>query len=109
MSAVNGHAHDHDGMPGTVYVLHLDPPYKHAGHYVGWTATDVKGRVQAHLAGRGSPLIRAAVRAGATVEVADTMPGSRALERRLKRWHKTSQFCPICRAHRSRPASGRAS
>jgi hypothetical protein len=28
------------------------------------------------------------------------MPGSRVLERRLKRWHKTTQFCPICRERR---------
>jgi hypothetical protein len=27
-------------------------------------------------------------------------PGTRYLERRLKRWHKTSQFCAICREHR---------
>jgi predicted GIY-YIG superfamily endonuclease len=95
-------------VPGTVYVLHLDPPYKHAGHYVGWTATDVQGRLATHLAGRGSPLIRAAVAAGAQVELADTMPGSRALERRLKRWHKTSQFCPVCRARRHTPTGGAA-
>ncbi len=29
-----------------------------------------------------------------------TYQGTRYLERRLKRWHKTGQFCAICRAHR---------
>ena len=44
--------------------------------------------------------MRAAVAAGVRVQLAATMPGSRFLERRLKRWHKTGQFCPVCRAAR---------
>lgn len=94
--AVNAHPGDHDGVPGTVYVLHLTPPYRHARHYVGWTAGDVAERIAAHLEGRGSPLIRAAIAAGADVQLAATIAGSRGLERRLKRWHKTAQFCPTC-------------
>lgn len=97
---MNAHAHDNDGVPGTVYVLHLDPAYKHASHYIGWTAGDVDARLQTHLRGTGSPLIRAAVAAGVSVQLAATWPGTRALERRLKRWHKTTQFCPTCRARR---------
>lgn len=90
------------GVTGTVYVLHLEPAYRHAGHHVGWTADeDVDARVRAHLAGRGSPLIRAALAAGCNIELAGTMRGSRALERRLKRWHKTRQFCPTCRSQES--------
>jgi len=53
-----------------------------------------------HMTGAGSPLVRAAVAAGVRVELAATIPGSRYLERRLKRWHKTGQFCPLCRARR---------
>jgi hypothetical protein len=34
------------------------------------------------------------------VDVVATMPGSRFFERRLKRWKKTGQFCPRCRAAR---------
>jgi hypothetical protein len=60
----------------------------------------VDARVQTHLCGDGSPLIRAAVAAGVDVALAATYPGSRLLERRLKRWHKTGQFCPTCRAQR---------
>jgi hypothetical protein len=70
-------------------------------HPLGW-AVDVNARVAAHLAGTGSPLVRAAVAAGVRVQLAATMPGSRFLERRLKRWHKTGQFCPVCRAARCR-------
>jgi hypothetical protein len=60
-----------------VYVLHFEPAYRHARHYVGW-----------------------AVNVDARVQLATTMPGSRFLERRLKRWHNTGQFCPVCRAAR---------
>ena len=96
---MNAHPHDHEGQPGTVYVLHFEPAYHHARHYIGW-AVDVDARLAAHMAGAGSPLVRAAVAAGVRVELAATIPGSRYLERRLKRWHKTSQFCPRCRAAR---------
>jgi len=52
-----------------------------------------------HLRGAGSPLVRAAVAAGSRSS-GRVLSGSRALERRLKRWHKTTQFCPICRRRR---------
>lgn len=94
------HPGDDEGEAGTVYVLHFEPAYYHARHYVGWSQ-DVAARVAEHLAGVGSPLVRAAVAAGVRVYLAATMPGSRRLERRLKRWHKTGQFCPRCRAARA--------
>lgn len=96
---MNAHPHDHDGQAGLVYVLHFDPAYRHARHYIGW-ARNVDARLAAHLAGSGSPLMRAAVQAGIEVRLAATFAGSRQLERRLKRWHKTGQFCPLCRARR---------
>ena len=37
---------------------------------------------------------------GVQVQLAATYPGTRYLERRLKRWHKTGQFCAICRQQR---------
>lgn len=95
---MNPHPGDDTGVPGTVYVLHLEPAYRHAGHYIGWTAEGVHERLATHLRGAGSPLIRAAVAAGSNVTVAATFDGTRALERRLKRWHKTRQICPTCRA-----------
>jgi hypothetical protein len=81
---MNAHPHDYEGQLGTVYVLHFEPAYRHARHYVGW-AMDVNVRVVEHLAGVGSPLVCAAVAAGVRVQVAVTIPGSRFLERRLKR------------------------
>jgi len=41
--------------------------------------------------------VRAAVAAGADVALVATFPGTRTLERRLKHWHKTAQFCPTRR------------
>src|SRR3954452_8463461 len=81
--AMNAHPHDHEGQPGTVYVLHFEPAYHHARHYIGW-AVSVEPRLAEHMAGSGSPLVRAAIAAGVRVELAATIPGSRYLERRLK-------------------------
>ena len=94
-------------VAGTVYVLHFDPPYRHAGHYVGWTEGDVCERIAVHLQGRGSPLIRAAVAASVDVQLAATYEGTRYLERRLKRWHNTGRFCAICRDRRDDLGTGR--
>ena len=81
-------------------MLHFEPAYRHARHYMGW-ADDVDARVAEHLAGAASPLVRAALLAGASVTVAVTYAGSRQLERRLKRWHNTWKLCPICRDQRA--------
>jgi hypothetical protein len=96
---MNGHPHDFDGWVGSVYVLHFEPAYRHARHFIAW-AHDVDARIAEHLAGSGSPLVRAAMAAGVGVELALSLRGSRQLERRLKLWHKTSQLCPACRAAR---------
>lgn len=63
-----------------IYILHFDPPFKHAGHYVGYTAdTDVSRRVREHLEQRGrrpSKLVRAALAAGCVVKLAGTLDGT---------------------------------
>jgi hypothetical protein len=41
------------GVPGTVYLLHFDRPYKHARHYLGWTA-NLQARLDSHRAGHGA-------------------------------------------------------
>jgi hypothetical protein len=45
--AMNAHPHDHEGQPGTVYVLRFEPAYRRARHYIGW-AVDVEARLAAH-------------------------------------------------------------
>ena len=90
----------------TIYVLHFDPPYrapigstgrfKTAGHYVGSCAGAVDERVAEHLAGRGSPLVRAAIAAGSVVTIVATFPGGRSEERLIKRSHHRERWCPRC-------------
>lgn len=82
-----------------LYLLHFDPPYRHAGHYLGY-ADDVDRRVGEHLRAiaKSSPLIRAALASGSTVTLARTWPGGdRNLERRLKNRHGLGPLCPLCR------------
>jgi hypothetical protein len=62
-------------VSGTVYVLRFELAYTHARHYLGWTEGEVTERIAAHLQGRGSPLIRAAVAAGVEVQLAATYQG----------------------------------
>src|SRR5438270_7808545 len=85
---------------GSVYLLCFDRPYHHARHYVGWTIdTDPARRFAEHLAGQGSPLVRAVVAAGIAVRLVLTVPGDRGLERRWHNRHGT-RVCPRCRSQR---------
>lgn len=65
-------------------------------HYLGYSR-NIEQRLADHMAGKGSPLIRAAVAAGLTPQLARTWPGGqRRLERRLKRTKNLPRYCPIC-------------
>lgn len=84
---------------GSLYLLHFHRRYYHAQHYLGYVqggAKAVSERVEVHLSGNGSPLVRAVVAAGIPVVLAATWPGSRTEERRLKVWSKLRRLCPLC-------------
>lgn len=82
---------------GTIYLLHFTPPVRHAIHYVGWTrGDDPAPRVSQHLARQGSPLVAAAVRAGCSIELVLTRPGTRRDERALKDRKNARALCPLC-------------
>jgi len=88
-----------------VYLLHFDPPYKHAGHYLGSTPDDrLEERFREHCAGRGSKLTAAARAGGSDLVLARTWPGGRQEERRIKGRaghgsnHSHRRLCPICKA-----------
>jgi hypothetical protein len=83
-------------IDGDLYVAHFDPPYRHAGHYLGWTE-DPAGRWGTHLNGHGSPLVRAAVGAGCRITFHVIGRGTRYDERRLHNEHHTERHCPTCR------------
>jgi predicted GIY-YIG superfamily endonuclease len=80
-----------------VYLLHFDPRYKHAGHYIGFSS-DPYARLIDHLGGRGARLLQVVVDAGVKVSLVKIWRGSRALERRLKNRKEAPRLCPICRA-----------
>jgi predicted GIY-YIG superfamily endonuclease len=82
---------------GLIYLLHFDRSYRHARHYLGYTE-NLEARLTAHRAGRGSPLVAAAVRDGTDFQLAATWPGDRTKERRLHRYRNSPRrLCPICR------------
>jgi len=84
----------------TVYVLHFDPPYQHARHYIGYTPDDTADRrISEHLScgEKGSPLVSAAIMSGSEVSVAAIFPGAgRDFERWLKDRRDTRRWCPTC-------------
>lgn len=97
MNAVELNAEGEAPIAG-LYLFHFEPPYRHAGHRLGYSK-DIRERVRTHLKLRsGSPLVRAALAAGSEVVVARIWPGATlALERQLHRQGGLSRHCPICR------------
>ena len=69
---------------GIVYLLHFDRSYRHARHYIGFTQ-NLDQRLAEHRAGRGSPLIAAAIADGIEFQLAAIWEGDRHDERRLHR------------------------
>jgi hypothetical protein len=86
----------------SLYLLHIEPRYRHAGHYLGFCQADrVDRRVNEHLAGgsKTSPLILAALMAGHTVTLARRGEGQ-AFDRKAERAKKHrghTRLCPLCK------------
>ncbi len=86
-----------DNTRGGCYLLHFDRPLAHALHYLGWAQDDIDARIETHRRGQGARLLAVLKREGIGWQLARTWPGaSRSFERRLKRLHKISPYCPIC-------------
>lgn len=84
-----------EGKPGWVYLIHLDPPYKHAAHYTG-SADDLAQRLRQHGTSDGARLLEVQRQAGGTWHVARTWPGGQAEEYALKRARMAARICPTC-------------
>ncbi|WP_330183831.1 hypothetical protein OHB26_09500 [Nocardia sp. NBC_01503] len=84
-----------ENVPGTVYLLHFDQPYRHARHYTGWTS-DLESRLADHRDGRGARLMSVIREAGIGFSLARTWDGTRGRERQLKREGGASRRCPMC-------------
>ena len=92
---------------GTVYLIHLDTPYKHARHYLGWT-TNLDARLHAHRTGHGARLMEVITAAGITWRLVRTWPGGRDRERAIKNRHEAPRLCPECSAPPRPVRTGRA-
>jgi hypothetical protein len=92
-----GNSEPGEGVKGSVYLLHFEPPYKQARHYLGWTEGEVEDRLDTHRSGKGSPLIKAAVEAGCAIVLVRVWENvDRHFERALKDANNTPRLCPIC-------------
>lgn len=87
-----------------IYILHFVEKYHHAQHYVGYTKNPIR-RFEEHfnvnLKSKGSPLIKAVLRAGIEIKIALVKSGTRKDERRIKKFKNTKKFCPICTGEKS--------
>jgi hypothetical protein len=87
----------------SLYLLHIEPRYNHAGHYLGWTSDlRVNRRAMEHIDGvkhKASPLVLAALNAGSTVVIARRWEGPQYDRRaeRAKKHRGHTQICPLCR------------
>ncbi|MGH9849024.1 MAG: GIY-YIG nuclease family protein [Blastocatellia bacterium] len=79
----------------TVYLIHFNKRYRHAGHYIGFT-TNLDKRITDHLCGMGARLLEVITAAGIEWKLARTWQGDRYLERKLKRRKDAPHICPIC-------------
>jgi len=71
-------------------------PHARALHYCGW-ASDIRARLAAHLAGEGSRLCCAVIRAGYELRLVRVWHGqTRTYERSLKNAHNLARVCPLC-------------
>lgn len=84
------------GVIGTVYLIHFERAFHHARHYIGWTTND--SRIQRHIDGHGSKLLRAVANAGIAFHVVREWHGvDRHFERKLKNMKKSRALCPQCK------------
>ena len=87
-------------VPGTVYLIHFDEPYRHAKHYLGW-AKDLQARLDHHANGSGANLMRVIKEAGISWSLARTWEGSKYRGRQLKKQGGRSRMCPVCKSEKA--------
>ena len=80
------------------YTLHLWPPIAHAKHYTGSALErQLARRLADHALGRGARLTQVQIERGGSWVLAQTEPGGRTEERRLKQ-HGAARRCGVCKA-----------
>lgn len=91
-----------------VYLIHLDTPFHHVRHYLGFTETPegLQARAKKHASGSGSRLLRAVSKAGIGFQVVRTWPnGDRNFERSLKNMKESPRLCPVCSKNANKRAA----
>jgi predicted GIY-YIG superfamily endonuclease len=79
-----------------LYLLHFDPRYRHAGHYLGYTE-DLPKRFALHVRGKGSPLVKAAVNNGSRIVLVRIWDEDGNAEQEIKRVMRSLVLlCPVC-------------
>jgi predicted GIY-YIG superfamily endonuclease len=80
-----------------VYLIHLEPAFGHARHYVGYTTRDdVNERVEEHRGGRGANMLRHAVAAGVELKLVRVWRDvPRKTENKIK-GRSVRPLCPEC-------------
>lgn len=83
-----------------LYLLHFEPRYRHAGHYLGYAKRSIRDYARQVIAGTRfapHPLVEHALLAGCTVTIAAVYPGhDRADRRRMRARGSLARICPIC-------------
>jgi predicted GIY-YIG superfamily endonuclease len=94
-----------------VYLIHFDTPYKHARHYIGYTA-NLAARMAVHRSGHGARLLNACNQSGIAYDVVRTWSirsrfcnRATALEHKLKRRKDSAALCPVCNKNWSATAN----
>ena len=82
-------------MDGGVYLLHIEPPWRHCKHYLGWSP-DIANRYVVHCSGRGARLTGQAIEAGSKLILARTWPGATPDDERRMKGRGLTPLCPIC-------------
>lgn len=82
----------------TTYLLHIEPRFKHARHYLGSTTTRTfERRMHDHTTGNGANFLKKAFEAGCTAYIARLWHSAdRTQEATIKRNGHLPRYCPIC-------------
>ena len=83
-----------------IYLLHFDPPFHHARHYLGFTE-NLAQRMATHTgqnggSGYGSKLVTAARAAGSKIILARVWPDGTRDQERMKKNRGKTRICPVC-------------
>lgn len=85
-----------------LYLLHFEPAYQHARHYLGYAVGTGRGRSYAKAQAEGvalgaHELVMAAQANMVEIRVADVLVGEgRATQRAMRPSHNLARHCPIC-------------